>query len=213
MLGVAHRLAAAQSLSSLCCTVVASLSETIMLNKSTTTTTETKVLRRDASQHLEQGAVTTDYEGDRADVIRQLNQALATELVCLLRYRRDHFMARGIHSSTVAAEFLAHSNEELAHADSLAARIVQLGGEPDFAPHNLESHSHAEYTTCGNLDEMIRANLVAERVAIHIYRETIHSIGDNDPTTQDLLRRILAVEEEHATDLANLLGSMPKETS
>ncbi len=166
--------------------------------------TEINEMRRDARKHLEQGAVTADYQADRSEVLKQLNEALATELVCVLRYRRHHFMARGIHSRTVASEFLAHANEELGHADSLAARIVQLGGEPDFAPQHLDTRSHAEYVAGTTLKDMIAENLVAERIAIHSYREVIQSIGTKDPTTSDLLKRILAVEEEHADDLANL---------
>lgn len=170
--------------------------------------TEIKVLRRDARKHLEQGAVTADYAAYRSEVLKQLNQALATELVCMLRYRRHFFMARGIHARAVAAEFLAHSNEELGHADALAARIVQLGGEPDFAPQNLSLRSHAEYQAGSTLADMLREDLVAERIAIRSYRETIHYLGDQDPTTSDLLKRILAVEEEHADDLASLLDGM-----
>jgi bacterioferritin len=177
----------------------------------TSNITEIHALRRDARKHMELGAVTADYEPDRTELIKQLNQALATELVCVLRYRRHYFMARGIHSRTVAAEFLAHSNEELGHADSLAARIVQLGGEPDFAPQHLESRSHAEYIAGTTLQDMIRENLVAERIAIHSYRETIQSLGDQDPTTSDLLKRILAVEEEHADELASLLSGLQQD--
>jgi bacterioferritin len=176
-----------------------------------TNITEIKVLRRDARKHIEQGAVTADYEADRSEVLRQLNASLATELVCMLRYRRHYFMARGIHSRTVAAEFLAHSNEELAHSDSLAARIVQLGGEPDFAPQDLDTRSHAEYVAGNNLQDMIREDLVAERIAIRSYREFIQNIGDKDPTTSDLLKRILAVEEEHADELASMLSGMPED--
>lgn len=167
--------------------------------------------RAEARKHLEQGAVTADYAADRKEVIRQLNQALATELVCVLRYRRHYFMARGIHSRTVATEFLAHSNEELGHADSLAARIVQLGGEPDFAPQGLDSRSHADYAPGTTLVDMIREDLVAERIAIHSYRESIQYLGTKDSTTSDLLKRILAVEEEHADELASLLTGMPDE--
>jgi bacterioferritin len=174
-----------------------------------TNITAIKDLRRDARKHIEQGAVTADYAGNRAELIDQLNQALATELVCVLRYRRHFFMARGIHSPMVAAEFLAHSNEELGHADSLAARIVQLGGEPDFAPQHLASRSHAEYIAGTTLQDMMHEDLVAERIAIHSYRETIQSLGDKDPTTSDLLKRILAVEEQHADELASLLDGMP----
>lgn len=168
-------------------------------------------MRRDARENIEQGAVTADYDADRAKVISQLNEALATELVCVLRYRRHYFMARGIHSRSVAAEFLAHSNEELGHADSLAKRIVQLGGEPDFAPQNLGARSHAQYVEGSNLQDMIREDLVAERIAIHSYRDMILSIGDKDPTTCDLLTRILAVEEEHADELSSVLSGMPHE--
>lgn len=171
-------------------------------------TSPTKVLRQDARAHLERGAVTADYAADRNEVLQQLNQALATELVCVLRYRRHFFMARGIHSQAVAAEFMAHSNEELGHADQLAERIVQLGGEPDFAPQNLAQRSHAEYQDGGSLADMLRENLVAERIAIQNYRETIAQLQDKDPTTGELLKRILAVEEEHATDLSGLLGDM-----
>ena len=171
--------------------------------------TEIKDLRREARKHLEQGAVTADYDADRAELLHQLNQALATELVCVLRYRRHFFMARGIHSRTVAAEFLAHANEELGHADSLAARIVQLGGEPDFSPQHLDTRSHAEYVAGNTLQDMIREDLVAERIAIHSYRETIQHLGDKDPTPSDLLKRILAVEEEHADEMASLLDGIP----
>ncbi|PUE10863.1 bacterioferritin [Limnohabitans sp. T6-5] len=171
-------------------------------------TTEVQVLRREAREHLDQGAVTSNYEADRGELLEQLNQALATELVCVLRYRRHYFMANGINSRAVAEEFLTHSNEELAHADILAARIVQLGGEPDFTPDTLQRRSHAEYFAGTNLEDMIRENLVAERIAIQSYRETIQNIGDKDSTTSDLLKRILAVEEEHAEDLASLLSGM-----
>ena len=169
------------------------------------------VLRQEARKHLEAGAVTADYAADRSEVLKQLNQSLATELVCMLRYRRHYYMARGIHARTVAAEFLAHSNEELGHADSLAARIVQLGGEPDFAPQHLEHNSHAEYMAGRDLPDMIREDLVAERIAIHSYRAFIQWLGDKDPTTSDLLKRILAVEEEHADDLAGMLAGLPKD--
>ncbi|MDT8992621.1 ferritin-like domain-containing protein [Curvibacter sp. APW13] len=173
--------------------------------------TEIKVMRRAARKNLKRGAVTADYKADRDQLIKQLNEALATELVCVLRYRRHYFMAKGIHSRSVAAEFLAHSNEELGHADSLAARIVQLGGEPDFSPVDLASRSHVEYIAAVILDDMIRENLVAERIAIHSYRQTIDSIADRDPTTSDLLKRILAVEEEHADDMSSLLDSAAPE--
>jgi bacterioferritin len=170
---------------------------------------EISALRHDARKHLEQGPITSDYQANRMELIQQLNQALATVLVCMLRYRCHYFMARGIYSRTVRAEFLAHSNEELGHADSLAARIVQLGGDPDFAPQHLDNSS-AEYITSNNLQDMIRENLVAERISILGYREIIESIGEEDPTSCDLLKRILAVEEEHADDLASLLSDVQK---
>ncbi len=173
--------------------------------------TETKVLRRNARKHMEEGAVTAGYDADRAEVIRLLNGALATELVCVLRYRRHYFMARGIHSRTVAAEFLAHSNEELGHADSLAVRIVQLGGEPDFAPQGIEGRSHAEYVPGITLNDMIREDLVAERIAIQAYTQAIHFLDTKDPTTGDLLKRILAVEEQHADELASLLVGLSED--
>lgn len=173
------------------------------------TLTDVKTLRRDARQHLESGAVTAGYSADREEVIKQLNEALATELVCVLRYRRHHFMARGIHSRSVAAEFLAHSNEEQGHADLIAARIVQLGGEPNFAPDGMAQRSHAEYVAGTTLDSMIRENLVAERIAIDSYRDMVEYLGTNDPTTSDMLKAILAVEEEHADELADLLEDIP----
>ncbi len=164
-----------------------------------------KALRSDARKHMELGAVTVDYSADRESVIQRLNQALATELVCVLRYRRHYFMARGIHARAVAPEFLAHANEELAHADLLAARIVQLGGEPDFAPDTLTDRSHAEYVAGTSLRDMIREDLVAERIAINSYRDMIRYLGVDDPTTSDLIKGILALEEEHADDLADML--------
>jgi bacterioferritin len=171
--------------------------------------THVKTLRRAARKHIELGAVTADYSADREAVIKQLNLALATELVCVLRYRRHYFMARGIHARGVAAEFLAHSNEELGHADLLAARIVQLGGEPDFSPGDLAGRSHAEYVAGTSLCDMIREDLVAERVAIHSYRDMVRYLGEDDPTSSDMLKGILAVEEEHANELADLLKDFP----
>lgn len=171
--------------------------------------TSVKVLRQQARQHIERGAITEGYSADRPQVLKMLNEALATEIVCVLRYRLHHFMARGIHSQTVGAEFLVHSNEEQGHADQLAARIVQLGGEPDFSPDSLSERSHAEYVPAKTLPEMIRENLVAERIAIDSYRDMVRVLEDQDPTTSDLLRQILAVEEEHADELADLLEGMP----
>jgi len=166
---------------------------------------DVQALRKRARQHLDEGAVTSSYSADRETVLKQLNDALATELVCVLRYRRHHFMAKGIQSQGIAAEFLAHSNEELGHADQLAGRIVQLGGEPDFAPQGLAGRSHAEYVAGTTLTDMIREDLVAERIAIDSYRGFIQYLGDKDPTTRRLLESILAVEEGHADELADLL--------
>ncbi len=175
--------------------------------------TDVATLRQRARKHVEEGAVTAGYSADRGNVLKLLNDSLATEIVCVLRYRRHHFMARGIHSQAVAQEFLAHSNEELAHADQLAERIVQLGGEPNFSPASLVSRSHAEYVEGTTLTEMIREDLVAERIAIDSYREFIHGLEDQDPTTRRMLESILAMEEEHADDLADLLQVMPNRPS
>ncbi len=171
--------------------------------------TDVATLRSQARKHVERGAVTAGYGADVDQVLKMLNDALATEMVCVLRYRRHHFMARGIHGQSVGAEFLIHSNEEQGHADLLAARIVQLGGEPDFSPDGLSGRSHAEYVAGDTLAQMIREDLVAERIAIDSYRDMVHHLGDQDPTTSDLLKKILAVEEEHADELADLLEGMP----
>jgi bacterioferritin len=176
------------------------------------TLTDTPTLRKRARQHIEEGAVTPGYSANRQDVLRHLNASLATELVCVLRYRRHHFMAKGLDSKSTADEFLAHSNEELAHADQIAARIVQLGGEPDFSPDTLTARSHAEYVAGQTLVDMIREDLVAERIAIDSYRELIQYLGDQDPTTGHMLRSILAVEEQHADELSDLLVNQPGRT-
>jgi bacterioferritin len=168
-------------------------------------------LRQRARNHIPDGAVTAGYSGDRREIVALLNDALATEIVCVLRYRRHYFTARGIHSQSVAEEFLAHSNEELGHADQIAERIIQLGGEPDFAPQHLAGRSHAEYVAGDSLTSMIREDLVAERIAIDSYREMIRYVGADDPTTRRMLEGILAVEEEHADDLADLLAGLPSE--
>lgn len=168
--------------------------------------TDAATLRARARMHLEQGAVTHGARGDRHHVLAVLDTALATELVCMLRYRRHHFMASGLDARGAAAEFLEHALEEQRHADLLAARIVQLGGQPDFDPESLTRRSHAQYVAGDELQEMIREDLVAERVAIESYGEAIRSLGDDDPTTRRLLESILAVEEEHAEDLLSLLG-------
>lgn len=156
---------------------------------------------------MQQGAVTDDYRADRKTVINVLNEALATELVCVLRYRRHYFMSEGVDAEPVVSEFLKHADEEQGHADQIAMRIVQLGGEPDFSPDELAMRSHAEYVEGENLKEMLQENLVAERIAIESYREIIRFLGDDDPTTRRMLEDILAVEEEHADDMAGLLRS------
>ena len=171
--------------------------------------TDVQTLRKRARQHIDAGAVTQGYGADREAVLRLLNESLATELVCVLRYRRHHFMASGIQSKSIADEFLVHSNEEQGHADQLAARIVQLGGEPDFSPQGLAERSHAEYVEGATLPGMIKEDLVAERIAIDSYRGFIQYLGDKDPTTRRMLESILAVEEQHADELAGLLQHMP----
>lgn len=171
--------------------------------------TDVATLRARARHDIGAGAVTAGYAADRAAVLKLLNDALATEIVCVLRYRRHHFMARGIDAKSTADEFLTHSNEELAHADRLAERIVQLGGEPDFAPDTLSQRSHAEYVAGKSLVDMIKEDLVAERIAIDSYREVIAYLGVQDPTSSQMLKGILAVEEQHADELADLLQGLP----
>ncbi|MFN2510863.1 MAG: bacterioferritin [Pyrinomonadaceae bacterium] len=170
--------------------------------------TDIKTLRERARQHIENGAVTEGYSADRYTVVKLLNEALATEIVCVLRYKRHYFMASGIHAEGVAAEFLQHANEEQAHADLIGQRIVQLGGEPDLNPEGLLTRSHAEYVEGENLLDMIKEDLVAERIAIDSYREMINYIGKDDPTTRRMLEGILAMEEEHADDLVSLLSEI-----
>jgi bacterioferritin len=170
--------------------------------------TDIQEIRRRARQHIENGAVTGGYRGDRDTVIRLLNEALATEIVCVLRYKRHYFMAQGIHADPIAAEFLQHANEEQGHADQLAGRIMQLGGEPNFSPEGLLTRSHSEYVEGNSLLDMIREDLVAERVAIDSYSEMIRYIGEDDITTSRMLEGILAVEEEHADDLASFLADL-----
>jgi bacterioferritin len=174
--------------------------------------TDIKTLRERARRHIEQGAVTEGYRADRETVIRLLNEALATEIVCVLRYKRHYFMASGIHAQAVAAEFLEHANEEQAHGDQIAERITQLGGQPNFNPEGLLTRSHAEYVEGDTLLDMIKEDLVAERIAIDSYAEMVRYIGEGDPTTRRMMEGILAAEEEHADDLANLLSSLdPRE--
>ncbi|MGB6602725.1 MAG: ferritin-like domain-containing protein [Steroidobacteraceae bacterium] len=172
--------------------------------------TDVKTLRVRARKHIEEGAVTAGYAADRTTVLKLLNDALATEIVCVLRYRRHHFMARGIDAKSTADEFLVHSDEELGHADRISERIVQLGGEPDFAPDGLTGRSHAEYVAGASLVEMIKEDLVAERIAIDSYRELIQYLGGQDPTTSQMLKEVLAVEEQHADELADLLKGLPR---
>lgn len=172
--------------------------------------TDIKTLRKRARQHIEKGAVTEGYSADRETVVKLLNEALATEIVCVLRYKRHYFMASGIHAEGVAAEFLQHANDEQGHADQIAARIVQLGGEPNFNPDGLLTRSHAEYVEGETLVDMIKEDLVAERIAIDSYRDMINYFGNDDPTTRRLMESILAVEEEHADDLVNLLSELGK---
>lgn len=167
--------------------------------------TDIKTLRERARKHIENGAVTESYKADREKVLQLLNEALATEIVCVLRYKRHYFMASGINAPQVAAEFLEHANQEQAHADQISQRIVQLGGEPNLSPEGLLTRSHSEYVEGGDLREMIQEDLVAERVAIESYGEMIRYIGNDDPTTRRMLEEILAMEEEHADDLADLL--------
>ncbi len=172
--------------------------------------TDIKTLRDRARQHIEQGAITEGYAADRETVIRICNEALATEIVCVLRYKRHYFMADGIDADGVAAEFLEHATEEQAHVDRIAGRIIQLGGEPNFSPDGLSARSHSEYVEGKNLTDMIKEDLIAERIAIDSYKEIITYLGDKDPTTRRMFEEILAVEEEHAEDLVSLLGGFSK---
>ena len=167
--------------------------------------TDVKTLRERARRHIEQGAVTESYQANREVVLKLLNEALATEIVCVLRYRRHYFMANGINAQAVADEFLQHANEEQTHADQIAARIVQLGGEPNLSPEGMLARSHSEYIEGDSLLDMIREDLVAERIAIDSYKEMIQYFGSKDPTTRRMIEGVLAVEEEHAEDLATLL--------
>jgi bacterioferritin len=170
--------------------------------------TDIKTLRERARKHIENGAVTEGYKADRETVIKLLNEALATEIVCVLRYKRHYFMASGIHAEGVAAEFLQHANEEQGHADQIGARIVQLGGAPNLSPEGMLTRSHAEYVEGDTLIDMIKEDLVAERIAIDSYREMINYLANDDPTTRRMLEEILAMEEEHADDLVSLLGEL-----
>ena len=172
--------------------------------------TDIKTLRERARKHIEQGAITEGYKVDLKTAIKVLNEALATEIVCVLRYKRHYYMATGISSEAVAAEFLQHATEEQGHADEIAARIVQLGGAPDLNPDGLTSRSHAEYVEGDTLIDMIKEDLVAERIAIDSYREMIKYFGTDDSTSRRMLEGILAMEEEHADDLVSMLGELGK---
>jgi bacterioferritin len=161
---------------------------------------------RAAAANLDDGAVTEGYQADREAVIQMLNDALATELVCVLRYKRHYYTVNGVSNGPIKAEFLEHAQQEQEHADALAERIVQLNGAPNFNPATLVARSHAEYDDSSDVQAMIRSNLIAERVAIESYRQMIAAIGDKDPTTKHLLIGIMAVEEEHADDMRDLLA-------
>lgn len=173
--------------------------------------TDISVIRERAKQHMELGAVTEGYKSDRKQVIQVLNDVLATELVCVLRYKRHYYMAEGIHADAVKKEFQEHAAQEQEHADWVAERISQLRGDPDFNPANLTSRSHSEYSSGGSLVQMIEEDLVAERIAVQTYSEIIRWLGNNDPTSRTLMERILQVEEEHAEDLRDLLSTLDPE--
>jgi bacterioferritin len=162
-------------------------------------------IRRRARQKMEEGAVTAFYKADKDKVIGVLNEVLATEIVCTLRYKNHYFMAKGIHSEAVAQEFLEHSQEEQQHADMVADRIAELNGDPNFDPEGLVTRSHSEYVECDALEDMIREDLIAERVAVATYSEIVRWLGNDDPTTRRIMEIILAKEEEHADDMAKLL--------
>jgi bacterioferritin len=169
---------------------------------------DVETLRRRAREHIEQGPVTDSYGADRGRVVAVLNEVLATELVCVLRYKRHYYTATGLDSGAVAAEFLQHANDEQGHADQVAARIVQLQGSPNFNPEGLATRSHAEYKEGTSLVDMVKEDLIAERVAVASYSEIVRWLDDGDPTTQQMIKNILAVEEEHADDMLNLLKTM-----
>ena len=168
-------------------------------------------LRRRARQHMEMGAVTSSYKADRETVIRILNEVLATEIVCTLRYKRHYYMATGIHAQAVAEEFLEHAKEEQSHADIAAERITQLGGAPNFNPEGLATRSHAQYVEGASLMDMVREDLVAERIAVESYNEIIRYLGTDDHTTRIAIEQILAKEEEHADDMKKLLETLSKD--
>jgi bacterioferritin len=172
--------------------------------------TDIETIRKRAREHIDRGAVTAGYTGDRETVVKLLNEALATEIVCVLRYKYHYYMASGIHAKSVAAEFLEHANEEQAHADRIAQRITQLEGTPNFSPDGLLTRSHADYVEGVDLVDMLKEDLVAERIAIDSYREIVRYLGEDDPTTRRMMEEILAQEEEHAEDLSTLLEQLGK---
>lgn len=174
--------------------------------------TDVKTLRERARKHIEEGAITEGYSADRENVIKILNEALATEIVCNLRYRSHYFRADGIKANVAAQEFLEHADQEAQHADWLAERIVQLGGNPNFSPEGLLSRSHAEFVEGNSLREMIKEDLIAERIAIDSYREIANYLGSQDPTSRRVIEEILSQEEEHAEDMAGLLKDLPPES-
>jgi bacterioferritin len=165
-------------------------------------------VKRRAREHMENGAVTAGYKANREEVIKVLNEALATELVCVMRYKNHYHTADGIHAEAVAAEFAEHAEEEQEHADMLAERIDQLGGNPNYNPAGLTERSHTDYVECNSLVDMIKENLYAERIAVEIYSEVIRYLGDADPTTRRMLEHILKQEEEHADDMAKFLARL-----
>ncbi len=172
--------------------------------------TDLDAIRKRARANMLDGAVTAAYQADRLQVIAVLNEVLATEIVCTLRYKNHYFMAAGIHAKPVADEFLEHANEEQNHADAVAKRITELGGNPNYNPEGLATRSHAEYREGKTLEEMIIDDLIAERVAVETYSEIVRWLGNDDPTTRRLMEGLLAMEEEHADDLSNLLASMKR---
>nr|HEX4317026.1 ferritin-like domain-containing protein [Kofleriaceae bacterium] len=167
-------------------------------------------IRRRAMQKMGDGAVTASYQADRERVVEVLNEVLATETVCTLRYRNHYFMAKGIHAGGVEDEFLEHAKEEQQHADLIAKRITELNGAPNLNPEGLAKRSHAQYGTGEKLEDMIREDLIAERIAIATYSEIVRWLGNDDPTTRRLMEEILAKEEEHADDMAKLLTRISK---
>jgi bacterioferritin len=169
---------------------------------------DVREIRKRAREHIKKGAVTESYRANREVVIKILNEALATEIVCVLRYKRHFYMSQGIGAANAAQEFLQHAGEEQVHADSISLRITQLGGEPNYNPAGLLDRSHSEYVEGGGLTEMIQEDLIAERIAIDTYSEMIRYVGDDDITTRRMLENILGMEEEHANDMATLLEKM-----